>query len=63
MGSMKVMSLVRHALCAGFILAAIAGQSFAPPPATPEVDPNTLGSAMALLAGGFCLLAGRRSKR
>ena len=32
-------------------------------PSAPEIDPGSIGNAMALLAGGFLLLKDWRSKR
>jgi len=30
------------------------------PPAVPEIDPSSMGSALALFAGGLLMLSGRR---
>jgi hypothetical protein len=49
------------------VVSAIAGTALAipPPPPTagvPEIDPASIGSAMAILAGGLLMLTGRRHK-
>ena len=45
------------------VLAAFATPVFATPAPAPEIDPGSIGNAMALLAGGFLLLKDWRSKR
>jgi hypothetical protein len=44
-----------------FIAVAVTAMA-TPPPTTPEIDPGTAGSALALLAGSALVIRGRRTQ-
>lgn len=44
------------------LVAAMASTASAHPPAAPEIDPGSMGSAVTLLIGGLMLMTGRRRK-
>jgi hypothetical protein len=51
-------------VCGGLvILSALGGSALARTSDAPEIDPNSLSSALTLLAGGVMLLAGRRRRK
>ena len=54
-----------HIMTSLIFLTAFAGMAFAAgvPVEVPEVDPTTMGGAVALLAGGAMLLASRLRRR
>jgi hypothetical protein len=58
----KVSRIARRALGLALVVAAFAGSAQALE-FTPEIDANTLGSAVTLLSGGLMLFAGRRRSR
>jgi hypothetical protein len=51
----KTMKIVGMA----FLLAAVSGMALATPP-VPEIDPGSVGSALALLTGALLVIRGRR---
>lgn len=53
--------LVSAACAVALLLAALAAPAMAvlPPPPTPEIDPGSLASAVALVVGGVMLVRGR----
>ena len=55
-----VSKLVRPAMFAALVLVAVAGRASA---AVPEIDPSSMGSAVALLVAGGSLLLGRRRSK
>ncbi len=56
-----VSKLVRPAMFAALVLVAVAGRASAV--SVPEVDPTSMGSALALLVAGGSLLLGRRRSK
>ena len=66
---MRVINIAAATGCAikvcGFILvmAACPTFAFATPTAIPEIDPGSMGSALALLTGGFLMLKDWRGNR
>jgi hypothetical protein len=66
-----MISLVRRALHSArlacglmLVMAAVAGTAHAlpPPPSAPEIDPGSMGSALALLVGGALMVRRRFTK-
>lgn len=55
----------RQACGLALVLAACSGTAFASPPplGAPEIDPGSMGSAVALLTGGILLVADRFRRR
>jgi hypothetical protein len=59
--SRRVTPMIVPAVFAAMILSMGSGKALANQPAMPEIDPGTMTSALALLAGGISLLTARRS--
>lgn len=58
MKSSTLIALSRKALALGLVFAAFSGSAFAVD--APEIDPGSIGSALALLSGGVMMLTNRR---
>ena len=56
---------VRKACGLVVVLAALSTGAYAipPPPATPEIDPGSMLSALTLLSGGLLLITDRRKSK
>jgi hypothetical protein len=53
----------RKACGLALVFAACPAMAYAPPTGTPEIDPGSIGNALALLTGGFLMLMDWRGKR